>query len=74
MNSCSSLLQPLPKSKNSNTALFQKVQVYCFQMQIELRMLSFWLCYHIKLPDSQLPRTALTHFNATNVSVVKDKI
>ena len=37
-------------------------------------MLSSWLRYHIKLPDSQLPSKALTYFNATNVSMVKDSI
>ena len=35
---------------------------------------AFWLCYHIKLPDSQLPSKALTSFNATSVSMVKDRI
>ena len=33
-------------------------------------MLSSWLRYHIKLPDSQLPSKELTYFNATNVSIV----
>ena len=35
---------------------------------------AFWLCYHIKLPDSKLPSKALAYFNITNVSMVKDKI
>ena len=43
-------------------------------VQIDLWMLSSWLCYHIKLPDSQLPSKALTYFNATIVSMVKDRI
>ena len=37
-------------------------------------MNAFWLCCHIKLPDSPLPSKALTYFNATNISMVKDKI
>ena len=37
-------------------------------------MLSSWLCYHIKFPDSQLPSKALTYFNATNISMVEDRI
>ena len=35
---------------------------------------AFWLCHDIKLPDSQLRYKALTYFNATNVSMVKDGI
>ena len=35
---------------------------------------SSWLCYHIKLPDSQLPNKALTYFNATNISIVEYRI
>ena len=44
------------------------------QAQIELWMLSSSLCYHIRLPDSQLPSKALTYFNATNVTMVDDTI
>ena len=44
------------------------------QVQIELWMFSSYLCNHIKLPDSQLPSKALIYFNATIVSMVKDRI
>ena len=43
------------------------------QVQIELWMLSSWLCYHIKLLDSQLPSKALTYYT-TNVFMLEDRI
>ena len=36
-------------------------------MQIKLWLLSCWLCYQIKLPDSQLPSKALTMFPQSRI-------
>ena len=40
----------------------------------KLWMLSSWLCYHIRLPDLQLPSKALSYFNAKVFSMVKNRI
>ena len=45
-----------------------------YKMHVLTKRKWSWLCYHIKFPDSQLPSKALTYFNATNVSMVKDSI
>ena len=57
IDSCSSLLYTLlvPKSKYWKITQSQIQIARRCQVQIELCMLSSWLCYHIKLPDSQLP-------------------
>ena len=79
VDSCSSRSYSLPtvlypKSNSyGNTTRSQIQSVHPCQVQIELWMLSSWFCYHIKLPDSQLPSKALTYFNATNISMVKDR-
>ena len=51
MDSCSSLLLSLlvHKSKYWNTTRSQIHSACPCQVQIKLRMLSSWLCYHIKL-------------------------
>ena len=74
MDSCSSLLQSLRKSKNWYTTWSQIQNACPCQAQIKWWMLSSWLCYHMKLCDLQLPSKALTYFNATNVSIVVDTI
>ena len=74
MDSCSSLLWSVPKSKYWNTPRSQIQSACPCQAQIELWMLWFWSWDHIKFPDSQLASKALTYFNATNVSMVEDRM